>query len=147
MKSLFIPIHSFVDVITNSSSEIFISADEGTVKAVKELINNLLKGVGSTQTADDLFDIVVGIDIDNPETYEERKISGKGWEIRVPLDSPEGKEQEEENERIQGNGDGYGKDLGIIVTPKDGTNENIVLAAKTLSDLSGLFYMEAYRNG
>ena len=147
MKSLIIPVHSFVDVITNSSSEIFTSANEGTVKAVKELINNLLIGVGSNKTADDLFDIIVGIEVDNPETYEERKISGKGYTITVPADSDAGKEQLEENERIQNNGDGYGRDLCLVVTPKAGTNENVVLAAKTLSNLTGLFYMEAYRNG
>ena len=146
MKSLIIPVHSFVDVITNSSSEIFISADDGTVKAVKELINNLLKGVGSDKTADDLFDIVVGIEVDNPTPYDKRK-PGEPWRITVPIDSDAGKEQLEENDRIQGNGDGYGNDLNIIVTPKEGTNENIVLAAKTLGNLTGLFGMEAYRNG
>ena len=52
-----IPIHSFVDLITNSSSEIFVSADANTVKAVKKLIDNILKASGSDKTADDLFEI------------------------------------------------------------------------------------------
>ncbi len=146
MKTLFIPIHSFVDVITNSSSEIFVSADDSTAKAVKELINHLLKGVGSPKTSDDLFDVVVGIEVENPKPYNERA-KGEGWNIMVPLDTDAGKEQLEDNERIQSYGDGYGNDLGVIVTPKPGTDENIALAAKTLSNLTGLFSMTAYRNG
>jgi len=50
-----IPIHSVVALITNSSSEIFVSADESTVKAIKKITNDILKAGGSTQTADDLF--------------------------------------------------------------------------------------------
>lgn len=146
MKSLIIPIHSFVDVITNSSSEIFISADEGTVKAVKELIDTLLKGVGSAKTSDDLFDIVVGIEVENPTPYKERK-PNEPWTLLVPVDSEHGKEQLAVNDRLQESGDGYGNDMNIIVTPKPGTDENIATAAKILGNLSGLFYMEAYRNG
>jgi hypothetical protein len=59
MKSVTIPIHSFVDLITNSSSEIFVSANERTVKLIEELINHLLKGAGSTKTSNDLFSIAV----------------------------------------------------------------------------------------
>ena len=55
MKSLNITIHSFVDVITNSSTEVYIHADGGTVSAVKELVDNILDGAGSTYRFDDLF--------------------------------------------------------------------------------------------
>lgn len=36
-----VPIHSFVDLITNSSSETFISATDKTVEAVYEIIDGL----------------------------------------------------------------------------------------------------------
>ena len=52
-----IPVHSFVDLITNSSTEIYIQATTKTVESVKEIINNLLKVNGSGYTADDLFEI------------------------------------------------------------------------------------------
>lgn len=52
-----IPIHSFVDVITNSSSEIFVVADDNTKVLCKDLINNFLSMTGSDKKADDLFDI------------------------------------------------------------------------------------------
>ena len=57
MHSITIPIHSFVDVITNSSSEVFVTANEKTVEVVKEIINVYLKDAGYAETADQLFDI------------------------------------------------------------------------------------------
>jgi len=143
MKSLRIPLHSFVDLITNSSSEIFVQAHDKTIVAVKEVINNLLKGVGSDKTADDLFTIELGIEVDNPESYEERKISGKGYTVMLSTSTPEGaaalKEKQDDYE--------YPAKTDIIVTPKDGTNENLVLAARTLSDLTGLFSIDSRYNG
>lgn len=59
MNSVSFHIHSVVDLITNSSSEIFTFVNTGYIKSVKELINELLKQGGSTKTADDLFDIEV----------------------------------------------------------------------------------------
>lgn len=55
--AILIPFHSFVDLITNSSSETFISATEASVKTAKNLINEMLKAMGKTETADDLFNI------------------------------------------------------------------------------------------
>ncbi len=64
MKSLIIPIHSFIDVITNSSSETYIYADKGTIDAIKKIINGILIGAGSTKTCDDLFDVTLeGTDV------------------------------------------------------------------------------------
>lgn len=54
--------HSFVDLITNSSTEIYIEATEKTIESLKGLINNLLKVGGSELTCDDLFTIQL-----NPE--------------------------------------------------------------------------------
>ena len=38
-----IKIHSFVDVITNSSTEIYIQATERTIEQIKVLINSILE--------------------------------------------------------------------------------------------------------
>lgn len=58
MKSLFIPIHSFVALITNSSTEIYVAVDQSTIDTIKELVNSLLRlGGCATVTCDDLFDI------------------------------------------------------------------------------------------
>jgi hypothetical protein len=50
-----IPVHSFCALITNSSSEIFVSAGDDTVQTVKEIINHLLTIGNSEFKADDLF--------------------------------------------------------------------------------------------
>lgn len=55
MSPIFIKIHSFVDLITNSSTEIYIQADEKTVEAVRGLVNSLLTLGGGAHQADDLF--------------------------------------------------------------------------------------------
>ncbi len=49
-----IRIHSFVDLITNSSSESFVAANERTLETVRKIINETLKAGGSTKTCDDL---------------------------------------------------------------------------------------------
>lgn len=57
MKSIVIPVHSMVDLITNSSSEIFVTANEKTVKTIQEIIDQLLALSGSTLKAKNLFKI------------------------------------------------------------------------------------------
>lgn len=57
MKTLIIPVHSFVDVITNSSSEIFVSASKQTVKAIENIVDHILALGGSSEKSKDLFKI------------------------------------------------------------------------------------------
>jgi len=54
-KEIRVKIHSLVDVITNSSTVIYVQSHNNTIKYAKDLINNLLKISGSDKTADDLF--------------------------------------------------------------------------------------------
>ncbi len=56
---LIIPVHSFIDVITNSSSEVFVTSDRSTVAAMKDAINALLSVAGSKERCDDLFEVVL----------------------------------------------------------------------------------------
>jgi len=56
---LVIPIHSVIDVITNSSTEIFTNASKNAPKVFKELIDSILKIAGSDKTSDDLFEFTV----------------------------------------------------------------------------------------
>ena len=61
--SLRIPLHSFIDLITNSSSETFVAADRQTVSALEDIIDVLLGSVGSDQKCHDLFRI--GLDTED----------------------------------------------------------------------------------
>jgi hypothetical protein len=85
-----IKIHSFVDLITNSSTEIYIAADESTITTIKELINNILKLGGSKLTCDELFEFSLG---DEKDTWANREYGYKDISmIVIPKDSasPEG---------------------------------------------------------
>ena len=55
MEKIVFNVHSFNDIITNSSSEIFVNCNNKTIKAVKTLIDYFLEKGGSTKKADDLF--------------------------------------------------------------------------------------------
>ena len=68
MNELKIKVHSVVDVITNSSTVIYTQATEGTISAIKEMVNALLELGESKLRADDLFEF---------ELYWEREVEGK----------------------------------------------------------------------
>jgi phage terminase Nu1 subunit (DNA packaging protein) len=128
MKSIIIPVHSFVDLITNSSSEVFITADENTVAAVRQLIDSLLKVAGSTKTSRELFDVDVVSKYYN-KTKEE-----------IDAEVLKGDFDEDEARYIFEGGDNPPK-TNIRVTAKVDTPETQA-AAKALSDLTGMFAIE-----
>jgi predicted transcriptional regulator len=51
--------HSFIDIITNSSTEIYVSVGDWSVNTLKDLVNGMLKIAKSDKTCDDLFEISV----------------------------------------------------------------------------------------
>ena len=147
--TLIIPIHSFVDLITNSSSEIFVSADENTVKAVKKLIDNILKASGSDKTADDLFEISLGYEVTDNETYDNKFVTKAEFEkIEETYQEWEDGDQRRAEPRFQPRySDGDYRNSNILVTVKDDVPSEqkaaAKAAAKTLSDLTGLFQIDA----
>lgn len=68
MEKITIKIHSFIDIITNSSTEIFVKASNNTIKSIKELVNSLLAIAKSEMKFDDIFTIELG---EEEETYHE----------------------------------------------------------------------------
>jgi len=60
--------HSIVDVITNSSTVVYVQTHDNTIKYAKELVNTLLKVAGSDKKAEDLFDFY--FDVDREEEIE-----------------------------------------------------------------------------
>lgn len=47
--------HSQIDLITNSSSVVYINSTDSGFEALQEMVSNILKAGGSTSTASDLF--------------------------------------------------------------------------------------------
>lgn len=72
--------HSFVDLITNSSTEIYIQATDKTIESIKALVDNILKLGGSALKCDDLFTIEL-----NPDevTAEENEYGYKSVSLIV----------------------------------------------------------------
>jgi len=55
-----IKLHSFVDVITNSSTVIYTQVNGSGVQMIRDLINEIISNVTTTSiTADDLYDISI----------------------------------------------------------------------------------------
>jgi hypothetical protein len=175
MKTLLIPVHSIVDVITNSSSEIFVAANKSTVKAIKKLVNDLINagqkeptGDHIPYTVDELFDFEIVFSCTD-EGYDEvflteKEIKVKKKEIDDLIEKysneleklPDGSSKEREDltgkiEELEtwsfndDDGEGYPRSQ-IRVTVKDKTNKSAVAAAKVLSDLTALFEIEATYN-
>jgi len=57
MKEIRIPFHSYIDVITNSSTEIFASVSNNAKDIMTEILTSVLKAAGSNKTVDEIFDI------------------------------------------------------------------------------------------
>lgn len=75
-SSIVLNIHSFVDLITNSSSETYITATNKTVTAIKNLIKLFLENANIATPVDELFDVkLVYTDYDD-ETEKEVEREG-----------------------------------------------------------------------
>ncbi len=68
METIKIKLHSSVDLITNSSTVIF-TYSEGSLSAVKELVNEMLQVFDKTETFDDIF--YAGVFCDNEQYLED----------------------------------------------------------------------------
>jgi len=58
-----IKVHSVVDIITNSSTEIYTNYDS-SVKPFKEMVNEFLKVLGVDKTCDEVFKVVALPEVD-----------------------------------------------------------------------------------
>lgn len=67
MDEIRIPIHSIVDVITNSSTELYTFPNDNAVELTIDLINQIMKVFNIEGDATDYFDICLVRDIDNED--------------------------------------------------------------------------------
>lgn len=149
-------IHSFVDLITNSSSETFVSASASSVKTVKELVDNLFAVSGAKQPlkADEVFDFAI-VNKYNTRDYDEVFWTKAEYLEDQKLGKKSKCDPEENTEDGYASGDGQYTESKIRVTLKDGpwvdlndtTNAATAKAiAETLSNLEGLFNYESTYN-
>jgi len=115
-----VSIHSFIDVITNSSTEIYVRPQKNAIGAMKDLVDKLLKASGSDKSADELFEFK----LIPPESYKEVWMDDFMCDV-----NPEASEKEAEAQYYKDINDSdfnidevedvYG-DISILLTPKDG---------------------------
>lgn len=132
-RSLTISVHSTVDLITNSSSEIFISAKDSSAKVIKKMIAGIIAASGSTKTVDS-YDIEGG-DLE----FKGRKY--RSWDNIYLTEA----EAEELGDRVSKQSNEYEYvESEIRVTALVPEAEE---TAKILSSLESLFCHEAIMNG
>jgi len=128
-NSYIIRVHSFVDLITNSSTEIFVSANDKSAETVQAVIDNILALGGSVTKAKDLF--TVELVVEDPDSYPTKF---------YPVDSEKGQIIIEEC------GSDNGVTQHIRLTPLVDSPE-AKQVAKVMSSLTSLFTIEESYNG
>lgn len=146
--TLRIPIHSFVDLITNSSSEVFVSASQKSVDTVKELVGNLLALSGCPVQPEELFSFEL-VNTYRARDYRDVELSKE--EYLKELETPDNRFLEKDGSPINSE-DGYENEYGgtmssIRVTALDPNSPKAKEVAKVLSSLDNLFDLEATYNG
>lgn len=137
MQVFKIKLHSSVDLITNSSTVIFTYSG-GSLEAVKELVNEMLKVFGKKETFDDIFWAAV-----LPEEYdEEQEIPDNYREIEIQYIKGEISKQDW---MVNSKYDDYmDRDTTLQVIPKDEKYSD--LANKLLKYLYSTYH-DAVRDG
>jgi hypothetical protein len=128
MKKIYvIHVHSFIDLITNSSTEIYIQASDKTVAAIKQVIDGILVAGGSAKRCADLFEV----SLDKDRLLEDYG-DGAKWTpdtfYQHTIDNSDG-------ETV--------RNIYIKVSCTAPSSEDGKAAAKVLSALTGLFDLQA----
>jgi cupin superfamily acireductone dioxygenase involved in methionine salvage len=155
MEIIKIKLHSSVDLITNSSTVIF-TYSEGSLSAVKDLVNEMLKVFGREETFDDIFYAEVFLQDDSdyyendlsPEelTLDDWKETQKVFEalklsvLKKEIEKPNWMEKIEDEENF----DGYNSSTSLNLMAKD--EKYSELANKLLKYLYSTSH-EATRDG
>jgi hypothetical protein len=116
-------LHSIVEAITNSSTEIYTFANDNAISMAKKAINKILQAAGVTdRKAEDLFDISARItydkfDSDTEDTKQINAVARTDNEIR--------KINADITEEISNDGSAS-PDVHLIVTSKNGKELDLV---------------------
>lgn len=133
---MMVKIQSISDIITNSSSEVFVIYDQNGIDTIKTLVNSILKLSKSEYSCDDLFDFEFIWDDITEEYYND-----DGGLERT------GKTLEEYRQDMQNNclnwKEGYPLVIGIKVTPKLNTLE-CKEVADMLSKIDNIFKSDVF---
>ena len=150
-KTVKIKFHSFVDVITNSSTVIY-TYQSGAIEPVKEVINEMLKLQGIDKKADDLFYFGAFCEEDIYTESEECPFKDKDYKknekdmIQLIDDILMGKKEQPEwmNEAEGEDSDGFAQSSSLHIKPKEKKHQHLAeLLLKFLNSAEN----EATRDG
>ena len=150
-----ISLHSMVDVITNSSTVIFVNTHGKTIEYAKDLINSLLSMSGSDKKADDFFTFELIPTEDSLERVMEYLLE----ECEHEWDSPEYRAKEKEFQKqiddsledgtfddkfgnYTANYNGW-EEGELLITSKSNTGECVKLA----DQIQKIFSIDGERDG
>lgn len=120
-------VQSVSDIITNSSSEVFMVYSDQSFKQIKELVNAILSiNSDNKYTFDDLFEVKAHLD---EEWFLEQYPEYEG----IPYDELIEKARQIDEDNY---GEGYPYVSGYVVTAKNNKHEDI---ASKLSELDRIF--------
>lgn len=128
MVEIRISLHSIIDVITNSSTEIFTYPKSDAPKMIKDIINSILEDAGSEFTCEDLYTVKLETD---DEYVEERMKDHKDLEENYPEDASWKKDQFEDM-------------ATSIVIESTGTKEQRTNAMEITEKINKLFDADEY---
>lgn len=123
MEKKRVKIQSVSDIITNSSTEVFMIYNEAAFKSIKELVNAILALGGTNKTFDDLFEIKANVS----EYFFEDFPEYEGEDESKILERARKEDQWK---------DGYSYIDGYEVTAKNPADAD---AAKILSNIDNIF--------
>jgi len=133
MQSINVKLHSIIDVITNSSTELFITADKYAKETVIEFINEILKTAGSDKQCEDLFEVSLIRCMDNDEIEEriEDEFDSYREDIFYSNLSDEALKEKIKENILADIDEEYDPTI-ISIIPKEGTNPKLTQCINTL---------------
>jgi len=139
---LLIPLHSAISLITNSSSEVFISSDSRTVKSIHELVDNLFSIAGSTLKSKDIFQIDITKRVEYLDTVKDKYVEEYYTDEEIDLHIKNGKLEEYNvcGESEYGLIKNYLRLTPLVPAP---VSPEIEKVCKRLADLTGMFEIES----
>lgn len=126
MSSRILKIQSVSDIITNSSTEVFMIYDEKSIKQIKELVNAILDLGNYKERFDDLFECKI--------TFNEERLIDENPEYKGLTEKELLEKAYEYDDDFRY--DGYPIVNGYTITSKNVKDENL---AKMLSNIDNIF--------
>ena len=158
-NSVYIPVHSVSDLITNSSSTTYTMATDETIEAIKETINSLLSMVGSAETADTLFEfsLLHKLDLGYDDAVK-NKASTIGinmldkWGTALASDEQiaalkNSLTEDELDDFLAPEDNDYSHDILLCVTPKDENNPTALNLKKSIERIIDTYQFKSSYDG